>query len=102
VSYNKKEEKVLLPFFGLSDSIFVTEESSSMISEAISSQKNVYTIGTSEAKPDKRYLKILNKFEINNLITRINSFDYSLNDNYTSSLKDINFDLKNVLSKIFR
>ncbi|MBU3015973.1 mitochondrial fission ELM1 family protein [Poseidonibacter lekithochrous] len=102
VSYNKKEEKVLLAFLGLSDTIFVTEESSSMISEAISSEKNVYTIGTNEAKPDKGYLKILNKFETKNLITRICSFDYSLSDNYNSSLKEINFNLKSALSKIFR
>ena len=62
VSYNKKEEKVLLPFFGLSEAIFVTEESSSMISEAISSGKNVFTLGNEYSNSDENYKKILNKF----------------------------------------
>ena len=72
VSYNEKPEKILLAFLGLSDSIFVTEESSSMISEAISSGKSTYTISPNEFKKDKNYQKLLEKFESNNSLLRIN------------------------------
>ena len=100
VAYNKKEEKILLPFLGLSNKIFVTEESSSMISEAISSQKSVYTIGLKAAQPDENYLRILNKFESKNLIKRIVNFDDDcLTLDKTYFLKDINWDLKNILLK---
>jgi mitochondrial fission protein ELM1 len=80
VSYNKKEEKVLLPFFGLSEAIFVTEESSSMISEAISSGKNVFTLGNEYSNSDENYKKILNKFESNKQIIRVNNFYLQYND----------------------
>lgn len=76
VSYNKKEEKILLPFLGMSEKVFVTEESSSMISEAISSGKSVFTLGINESRPNNNYLKILDKFESQNLIKRVNDFNY--------------------------
>lgn len=79
VSYNKKEEKVLLPFFGLSEAIFVTEESSSMISEAISSGKNVFTLGNKYSNADENYKKILDKFETNNQIIRVSNFYLQFN-----------------------
>ena len=75
VAYNKKEEKILLAFLGLCTSVFVTEESSSMISEAISSSKKVYTIGNEYSKSDKNYKNILMKFEVNKQIIRLNNFD---------------------------
>ncbi len=62
VAYHQNSEKVLLPFLALGSSIFVTEESSSMISEAISANKPVYTFKTSSATPDENYQEILNKF----------------------------------------
>lgn len=79
VSYNKKEEKVLLAFFSLSEAIFVTEESSSMISEAISSGKNVFTLGNEYSNPDQNYKKILEKFESNNQIVRVSNFHLQFN-----------------------
>ncbi len=80
VSYNRKEEKILLPFLGLSEAIFVTEESSSMISEAISSGKNVFTLGNEYSNSDENYKKILNKFESNKQIIRVNNFYLQYND----------------------
>lgn len=71
VAYNKKSEKVLLPFLGLSKAVFVTEESSSMISEGISSQKPIYTLSGKDAHPDSNYQKILQKFLISKRIKRI-------------------------------
>ncbi|WP_309498461.1 ELM1/GtrOC1 family putative glycosyltransferase [Sulfurovum sp.] len=74
VAYNIKPEKVLLPFLGASKAVFVTEESSSMISEAISAQKPVYTLRPKEAKPDSNYQNILQKFLIKKRIKRIDIF----------------------------
>ena len=71
VAYNKKPEKILFPFLGLSKVVFVTEESSSMISEGISSQKPIYTLSPKEAHPDSNYKKILQKFLIKKRIKRI-------------------------------
>jgi uncharacterized protein len=88
VAYNKKEEKVLLPFLGLSESIFVTEESSSMISEAISSSKEVFTIGNEYSNADENYKNILDKFEDNGFIIRINIETFNVND---MKEKDITF-----------
>lgn len=72
VAYNKKEEKVLLSFLGLSEKIFVTEESASMISEAISSQKPVFTLRPKEINSDRNYQKILEKFEKEQVCKSIN------------------------------
>ena len=70
VAYNSKPQKVLTSFLGISKKIFVTEDSSSMISEAITSRKAVFTIYNKETK-DKNYNKILNKFEHHKKIKRI-------------------------------
>ena len=78
VLFNKKEEKVLLPFFGLSKFIFVTEESASMISEAITSLKPVFTISNSSKNVNINYNKILEKFESEKKIKRV--FDLEKND----------------------
>lgn len=74
VEYNEKPEKVLLSFLGLSKAVFVTEESSSMISEAISARKPVYTLSLEAAHPDSNYQKILQKFLIQKWIKRIDIF----------------------------
>lgn len=74
VAYNIKPEKVLLKFLGASKAVFVTEESSSMISEAISARKPVYTLRSKEAYPDNNYQKILQKFLIKKRIKRIDIF----------------------------
>ena len=101
VAYKKKEEKVLLPFFGLSEAIFVTEESSSMISEAISSSKKVFTIGNEYSDADENYKSILKKFELNNQIIRIKNF--SLHDNrHEFNNKNINCEFRNFIKKEFR
>ena len=100
VSYNKKEEKVLLPFFGLSEAIFVTEESSSMISEAVSTQKTVYTIGIENSNPDKNYKTILDKFVKNDFIMRIDIKTFEVKN---IKIKDVFYEktLNNEVRKIF-
>lgn len=98
VSYNKKEEKVLVPFFGLSEAIFVTEESSSMISEAISTAKLVYTIGIQNSNPDKNYRTILDKFVKHKFITRIHLETFETKD---KELENISFN-KRILNNEVR
>ncbi|MDD3452635.1 ELM1/GtrOC1 family putative glycosyltransferase [Sulfurimonas sp.] len=72
VEYHKQAEKVLLPYLGLCEAVFVTEDSSSMISEAISARKKeTYVLGAEHANPDKNYQKILEKFSEKGHIKRI-------------------------------
>ena len=103
VSYNKKEEKVLLAFFGLSEAIFVTEESSSMISEAISTSKSVYTIGIQNSNPDKNYRTILDKFVKHNFITRIHLETFEIRnkkvENISSIKRILNNEVRIILGK---
>lgn len=101
VAYNEKPEKVLLPFLGSSKAVFVTEESSSMISEAISARKPVYTLGSSSAKPDENYQNILQKFVSQKRIQRIeidrfdlwkldfNKFEITQDDSYLEIAKKL-------------
>lgn len=103
VSYNKKEEKILLPFLGLGKVVFVTEESSSMISEAVSTLKPVYTIGQKESSPDENYRTILNKFKNNNLITRIHLDTFDISNikeaDFSSFKNDLNREVQKFLGK---
>jgi uncharacterized protein len=82
VSYNKKEEKVLVPFLGLSTKIFVTEESASMISEAISSSKPVFTLKPKTVNSDENYQKIIEKFTLENRIISISNFELKENTKF--------------------
>ena len=93
VSFNKKEEKVLLPFLGLSKFIFVTEESASMISEAIASLKPVFTISNNLDTDNINYNRILEKFENEKKIKRI--FNLEKND-----FDNKNFRIENLSEKL--
>jgi mitochondrial fission protein ELM1 len=100
VSYNKKEEKILLPFFGLSEAVFVTEESSSMIGEAISSKKNVFTVGNEYSNADENYKNILKKFESNNFIKRIDILNFTQCLDFIKPM-NINLNFKNKIKELF-
>lgn len=71
VAFHHSPEQVLTPFLGLAKRIFVTEESSSMISEAIAANKEVFTLGIDTNKADENYRTILKKFEYEGKIKRI-------------------------------
>ena len=58
--------------FKLVDEIFVTEDSTSMISESISSGLRVFTIAPKRVKKDKDNLKILYRYEKMGFIKRLN------------------------------
>lgn len=96
VAYNQKEEKILLPFLGLSDKVFVTEESSSMISEAISSKKPVFTLRPKKIESNKSYQRILEKFENKCLCKSIN-----LEDSFNINAVDFKFiENRNIFKKL--
>jgi mitochondrial fission protein ELM1 len=101
VDYNKNPEKVMSSFLSLSDKVFVTEESSSMISESILSEKDVFTIGVENNKSDSNYKTILDKFVKSGYIVRYemgNEFDFELLDKKVNSFKYKNL-LKAKLAK---
>ena len=58
--------------FKLVDEIFVTEDSTSMISESISSGLRVFTIAPKRVKKDKDHLKKLYRYERMGFIKRLN------------------------------
>lgn len=64
--------------FKLVDEIFVTEDSSSMIAESISSGLHVYTIAPKRVKKNKDHLEMLYKYERMGFIKRLN-FDSTFN-----------------------
>ena len=58
--------------FELVDEVFVTEDSSSMIAESISSGFYVYTIAPMRVKKNKDHLKMLYQYEVMGFIKRLN------------------------------
>lgn len=61
VLYNQKPEKVMSVFLAVADKIFCTEESGSMVTEAVLSKKPVYTIKTDKANPKGIYKSFIYK-----------------------------------------
>ncbi len=70
VAYNQKPEKVIGGFLALSERVFVTEESASMVSEAVASGKPVVTLYPASGAAEDDYRKILEKFENRSLLQR--------------------------------
>jgi mitochondrial fission protein ELM1 len=62
VAYNQEPKKVIGAFLALSETVFVTEESASMVSEAVASGKSVVTLVPQYRYPDENYFEILEKF----------------------------------------
>ncbi len=90
VDYNKYPQKVMIPFLGIGEKIFVTEDSSSMISEAITSNKPVITLFAKKTD-DKNYNKILDKFEREKKIKRVCLINQKkLNLDFHTSPKEYN------------
>lgn len=99
VDYNNNPQKVMLPFLGLSEKIFVTEESSSMISEAILSEKDVITLRGKDIKLGFNYQKILDKFVTSNYIMRY-KFDENI-EKFISKKNNNLYKYKNILKDKF-
>jgi len=71
IAFNKNPQKVVAGFLELSSAVFVTEESASMVSEAIASKNPVVTLVPKYHNSDKNYQKILQKFSTEKRIQRI-------------------------------
>lgn len=95
ISYNELEEKALLPFLGLCEKVFVTEESASMISEAITSGKPVYTLRPKRVQENNNYRKIIDKFSLERRIVSIVDFEYK--EDVFNLIKDNNNIFKDLI-----
>ena len=63
VAYHQNPIKAVGAFLALADRVYVTEESASMVSEAVASGKPVVTLIPNESGGEKDYMAILQKFE---------------------------------------
>ena len=82
ICFNTKPEKVMSILLYLSEVVFVTEDSGSMISEAILSQKKVYTITSEITNIKGIYKNFIEKLKDNKRVISIKK----------DEIKDINFD----------
>ena len=62
IAYHKDPQKVVAGFLALSKTVFVTQESASMVSEGIAAGKPVVTLVPKVANPEENYRKILENF----------------------------------------
>lgn len=99
VAYNQKPEKVIGGFLALSERVFVTEESASMVSEAVASGKPVVTLYPASYSSEEDYRKILRKFETSELAFERKAI-LSLNRQMTFQEHTTSF--KNSLSEILK
>jgi len=75
VYFGKNPEKVVAVFLALASSVFVTEESGSMITEAVLSKKPVFTIRPQHVKEQKRYNLFLDTLFAKKRIKRVKTED---------------------------
>lgn len=71
VLYNQKPEKVMGMFLAVSEQVFVTEDSGSMITESILSKKPVYTVRTNKAHPRGIYKMFMHKLTRNKIVVSV-------------------------------
>ena len=84
IAFHKNPQKVVAGFLELSTAVFVTEESASMVSEAVAFKKPVVTLAPEYHDADRNYQKILQKFSTEKRIHRVE----------ISRLKDFKIDLE--------
>jgi len=59
--YHQKPEALVMAFLGAADKVFATEDSSSMISEAMMSRRPVMTLSPRHSNPNENYRRFLDK-----------------------------------------
>ena len=80
----KADRDHYLATMGIADYIFVSEDSASMISEAISSGKKVYSFKPSNFTGKNHNESLLNKYANSNRLVRLHSIDtFRLDSNFT-------------------
>ena len=85
--------------FASADNIFVTEDSATMMSEAISSGLSVYSLAPKNTKPNKLFLDQLERYAEMNLLERM---DFNTNLSITKPRDDNDLkvsDIRNALKK---
>lgn len=85
VWYASEPRKVMQAYLGAAELVFCTEDSMSMITEAIASGKPVVSLAPKTFAPDSRYIEALNRNVTKRRILRSNAIE----------LMDIDFDLLN-------
>ena len=70
VLYGQNPAKVMAQYLQKAEIIFCTEDSLTMVSEAIYSGKKVYTLVPEQSNPDNNDLAALNKYQSNQLVER--------------------------------
>jgi mitochondrial fission protein ELM1 len=106
VLYNKNPEKILSNFFQISNLVFITEDSGSMITESIYSKKPTITIYSNNKNPQKIFKLFMNNVTKNRYVHSCGIED--ILDLDIDKLKFVNYDesknkhnfiqLKNALS----
>lgn len=87
VYFNEKPEKVVAIYLSLASTIFVTEESGSMITESLFSQKPLFTLRPKLVKDQKRY-----KLFLDDLYLKKRMVSLTLMDNFSDiDLEKFNF-----------
>lgn len=71
VWYAAEPRKIMQAYLGASEMVFCTEDSMSMISEAIASGCPTITLSPQNSHPDSRYNAALNRYRDNSLICRL-------------------------------
>lgn len=71
VYFNENPEKCVAAYLDLADTVVVTEDSGSMITEAVLAGKPVFTVRPPHVKDQSRYVRFLAKLEQNQRIQRI-------------------------------
>ncbi len=71
VIYSKNPEKIMASFLATASTIFVTEESSSMIAEAVAARKPVYSLSPRRLYSQEKYQALLQQFLDNRRICRL-------------------------------
>lgn len=71
VWYGAEPRSVMLAFLGAGSLVFCTEDSMSMITEAIASARPVFTVYPEHGVPEPRYLQALEKFMGNGWLLRV-------------------------------
>lgn len=102
VPFNQSSERCVHAFLGLSEKVFVTEESSSMISEAISAKKEVFTFSLKNNKADNNYRTILNKFKQEKKLIQITDGKFDNISNFYFPPKDYSDILASQLLSILK
>ena len=90
VFYNQKPEKCLFALFGLGSVIFCTEDSTSMISEAIVTGLPVVTLRSkTTGEPDKGHYELVSKLSKKDIVSRLRFDDVVVEFNPASPTSSI-------------